>query len=486
MSAYFTKDAGRDVIIIGAGFSKAISNAMPLLNDLSGTAIQCLAEREASPEVPFLEGTHANVELAMTYLSQRHPWLSEVDYLHNRARSLGIMQAIGHEIEQRTLDVVAGPCPPWLQRFVHWLHYRRAVVITLNYDTLLERAFSLIETGSTRNATHYYLAPSVLYPISFRAVQGGMGADAVPTTELLKLHGSTNWRYSGRTSYFGEAIELRPISGWRTDDNERARSQVLTGRVPLLIPPVADKVGYFENEDVHHLWMRAADAIRKAKRIICIGYSLPETDLTMRFLLQSNDPGQPVEFIVVNRDEKAPDHYRTLLPRSFSVTDGFARDDAVPAFACALFSDPFNVTEGAGCGEGSLLQGAVRKHLEVGKELVACETGEKFHVENIDEFGITVLICDTHVPLPLPWGALERVLLEVKQIQETEPHRPYLEISGSGYEDYDEPSSVHMVMSQWVNRASARWATAVLQAAGLVRIESPYGFDVVTLNTTPD
>lgn len=51
-----------DVILLGAGFSKAISQSMPLLNDLS---------EELKSKVSDVPGN--NVEHWMTYLSQSYP-----------------------------------------------------------------------------------------------------------------------------------------------------------------------------------------------------------------------------------------------------------------------------------------------------------------------------------------------------------------------------------------------------------------------------
>jgi hypothetical protein len=61
-----------DVFILGAGFSKAISDAMPVLNDLSVEVKQRLPELEKV--ATFLPD---NIELWLTFLSQKHPWLSE-------------------------------------------------------------------------------------------------------------------------------------------------------------------------------------------------------------------------------------------------------------------------------------------------------------------------------------------------------------------------------------------------------------------------
>jgi len=119
-----------DVFLLGAGFSKAISDKMPLLVDLS------VALREEIDLPDYVTNLGDNVEYLMTYLSQDQPWVSVDGNLVHRAKFLRLTRAIGALINHRTSDVLQANCPEWLVKLVHWWHTERAHVITLNYDTL--------------------------------------------------------------------------------------------------------------------------------------------------------------------------------------------------------------------------------------------------------------------------------------------------------------------------------------------------------------
>ena len=131
-----------DIFVLGAGFSRAISDSMPLMRDLGCRVANRLEGYRRI--APLFDG---DVELAMTFLAQGHPWLAESERLRNRALFLEISGAIAREVDAATEEVLSHLWPEWLIRFVHYLHDHRCTVITLNYDTLLERAFQTIELG---------------------------------------------------------------------------------------------------------------------------------------------------------------------------------------------------------------------------------------------------------------------------------------------------------------------------------------------------
>ena len=131
---------GRDVFILGAGVLESHRHA-----DADNGRAWCGGERRGLQEVTSLSSAIPNslgdnIELWMTYLSQPQPWLREPDIdLH---RSLGgrIRQSIAAVIEERTAQASASLAPDWLCRLILSWHRREAVVITLNYDTLVEKA----------------------------------------------------------------------------------------------------------------------------------------------------------------------------------------------------------------------------------------------------------------------------------------------------------------------------------------------------------
>lgn len=61
-----------EVFVLGAGFSRAISSAMPLMSDL-GFEVATRIDREND-----LERFGGNLETWMDYLAERHPWVDRV------------------------------------------------------------------------------------------------------------------------------------------------------------------------------------------------------------------------------------------------------------------------------------------------------------------------------------------------------------------------------------------------------------------------
>jgi len=197
--------------------------------------------------------------------------------LRNKALFLDASEAIALEIEACTGDVLGHLWPEWLVRFVHYLHDHRCTVVTLNYDTLLERAFQTIELGQdARGKPDDYLDRRALFPIAFEAT--GLGFVTPLTAAVLKMHGSANWLYSGRSEYFGEPLRYRHLAGWSADDLITSGPE-LAGRLPLVVPPVADKLGYFQNEAIQYLWSYANAALpsRHSLKTTLLSHLRPET-----------------------------------------------------------------------------------------------------------------------------------------------------------------------------------------------------------------
>ena len=213
----------RDVFILGAGFSRAIATPMPTMVELGAEVRERLAEVTGfSSAIPDSLGD--NIELWMTYLSQPQPWLREPEI--DLYRSLGgrIRRCIAAVIEDRTVLASASIAPEWLRRLILAWHRREAVVITLNYDTLVEKAARDLRVSEKISV----LQPADIYPPYFanivsRSGAGLWGEEDLRTFRLLKLHGSVNWHYSGREDFHGETIFFSDVPEFGPPGDEAAR-----------------------------------------------------------------------------------------------------------------------------------------------------------------------------------------------------------------------------------------------------------------------
>ena len=197
------KENMRDVFILGAGFSKAINSSMPTMEELSKKVI---AKLNDSP-FPIHEKLYRlgdNIESWMTYLSQPQPWLPEEDHLRNKALATEIRRHISDIISDLTMLSMESPAPEWLPSLIEHWHLQRCTVITLNYDTLIERASRDVPRESSPKIFEYHTYPPYFSNVASRHESAfGFGASKLETFSYLKLHGSTNWYYSGRDSFYG-------------------------------------------------------------------------------------------------------------------------------------------------------------------------------------------------------------------------------------------------------------------------------------------
>lgn len=299
-----------DVFILGAGFSKAVHSSMPLLTELSVKVREQL-ERDGKLPPPLLN-LGDNVELWLTYLSQPQPWLKEYDNLQNRALFLRMTETIGKVLHTSTIETVSRGCPDWLRDLVQRWDNDKSSVITFNYDTLIERA-----------ALTFDIVPQHIYPVPLTSVRRvpEWGSDPKKSFRLFKLHGSANWYYSGAESFYGEVLYYGHVAPWGEASNEVERESTLAAsdKVSLVVPPTTEKVRYFQHETLRQIWCKASEALSAAAHIYCVGYSLPLTDLGIRFFLQHSRPMQKVSFQIVNKDQTLVEHYKKLLGNSYNI-----------------------------------------------------------------------------------------------------------------------------------------------------------------------
>jgi len=91
-------------------------------------------------------------------------------------------------------------------------YQNRSSVITLNYDTLVERVAGMQSWKLSRGIPTGLLYPIPLTPAAQRG-QTQLTPGPVETFKLFKLHGSINWFYSGASDFFGETLYFVPCLG---------------------------------------------------------------------------------------------------------------------------------------------------------------------------------------------------------------------------------------------------------------------------------
>lgn len=208
------------------------------------------------------------------------------------------------------------------------------VVITFNWDTLMDRALAA-ESG-WRIEEGYGVAPFRVFRDGWKVPATGQPS---PSPRILKLHGSTNWitaypmieggrtiltheldpatlhvfesasepypcyagRYMngyepfsygyyppnlldvpGKAAPKGYAIlSVRPRVPWKPEGGATSEGLVSS---PLIIPPVRQKTYEVFGGLFSSLWASAEDALSAVDDVVVIGYSFPRTDKMTREL----------------------------------------------------------------------------------------------------------------------------------------------------------------------------------------------------------
>lgn len=301
--------------MLGAGFSRALSSAMPMMKDLS-TAVRRHLKALRRPEIPEAKTPIAqDFEQWLSYLVETPPWLSDADQARNQAAFFEVSQAVASVLTSKQNEAVTIRRKSWLEPLIiHW-EKTDARVITFNYDLLVELAWKVFVAG-----IHSYgdwsdplrLYPAPITPIGVRA--GNALAELRPPNglQLLKLHGSLNWRYTGPRGTPGDTIYGISLKGgewsaeglrWIPDQAE----QLSVDLKAMIVPPAAVKSPYYSNGTLQSLWRSAAAAIGEAEELVMVGFSLPPTDLLVSSLLSTNLPSTS-RITPVNRSG-------TILPR---------------------------------------------------------------------------------------------------------------------------------------------------------------------------
>jgi hypothetical protein len=275
------------VFVLGAGFSKAISADMPLVSGLGEELSDVLARLQGTATATFPPTPDA--ELLLTSLAADQPFLTESENLRNRALFLEVSGWLGLHLFECQQHVLGSSLPGWLAELVTAWHRRRATVITLNYDTLIESA---VQTLGLTDTDGRLTTPSHTYqhPVAFEA-SGRADADRYDHRDSLrisKLHGSLSWY---RTSE-GQVVDLEL---WKDTFNsgQRMTASDLAARTigldsPLIVPPVLVKDGQLDHRVVRTNWRRAHEALANATTIAVLGYSMPTGDSQMASLLGTN------------------------------------------------------------------------------------------------------------------------------------------------------------------------------------------------------
>jgi hypothetical protein len=187
-------------------------------------------------------------------------------------------------------------------------------IITLNYDLVVE-SFLRRRFGCFNYCLG--LQPEQIESPSMRIDEG---------VHLLKLHGSINWRECTDTNgstkppcgkfFIYEAHSL-PAYGYGV---ARVCNCGIGSLRTKIIPPVFLKLS--TDAILRSIWRTSVYDLRKANRLIIIGYSLPSYDVAVQEMIRlACMANQDLEVIICNPDLGVRNNYKFLEKRGFKFYD---------------------------------------------------------------------------------------------------------------------------------------------------------------------
>jgi NAD-dependent SIR2 family protein deacetylase len=185
-----------------------------------------------------------------------------------------------------------------------WL--KQTTFLSLNYDTFIDDAFK--HYGISRGN---HTLPD--YGVAFTPEPHSNGQPFPRLGLLLKFHGSLNWAHCtacGTLSLFPHHRFFHQVdqAPWHSRCSECHEL-----RVSVIIPPTFFKV--MSNFFLQQIWKRAEEELKQAQRIVFCGYSFPDADMHIKYLLKRaevNRTGPPPTVFIVNEHEGKTDQQREM------------------------------------------------------------------------------------------------------------------------------------------------------------------------------
>jgi hypothetical protein len=314
-------------VILGAGFSHVAG--LPLTRNLFDTGGDLPRSQSA-----VAENNHREVFRAYKSWRQTHPdanaeqWLGELYDLKDggppqMSQGTTWSKAIRFALA-RLVDLPVGKnshyyygictphCDPVHRRF--WdlaeTQFGVRVVVSLNYDIMVEQALHSEDTGHRAAPRCYYGGFQYVQVVrkmtdvtkkQFDLVQ--LGNEIV----LYKLHGSVNWAWEPHASTLKIHDDVRAV--FRKDDKFGT---------PAIIPPIPEKAmppGFSQ------IWDEARRSLLKSSRWIVCGYSLPDYDQALRRFFKGilSEQQQTVILVLAPDSSVLVERWREISPKHVQI-----------------------------------------------------------------------------------------------------------------------------------------------------------------------
>ncbi len=199
---------------------------------------------------------------------------------------------------------------------------KNIVFVSTNYDILIDNALTEMRAHGI----------DLDYGVEFRNFdEGGWGRPALDSrVQLFKPHGSLNWLFCPTCNELEITPEEKGVVTRLLISNfaRAACPHCQSVYSPLIVPPTFYKD--MNNVFLSQVWNRTDVALRKVSHIVFCGYSFPDADIHIKYLLKraQTNRAAPLRITVVNNHPKKKpaeaqqegDRYKRFLGGNVSYT----------------------------------------------------------------------------------------------------------------------------------------------------------------------
>jgi hypothetical protein len=175
--------------------------------------------------------------------------------------------------------------------------------ISLNYDILIDNALvNLYPDYDLDYGVYFINFDNSTNPDQWKRPRPG---EAV---HLYKLHGSLNWLYCPTCRSLALTPKEKGAAKLAFEPSKCRDCQSFM--IPIIIPPTFFKI--MSNFYLQQVWHEAEKALRQAERIFFCGYSFPDADIHIKYLLKRVEVnrGSTPEIYIINNYEERSCHQR--------------------------------------------------------------------------------------------------------------------------------------------------------------------------------
>ena len=337
----------RKVYVTGAGFSRAFNPSSPLqIDDYDNVdlATKFSYLPHARSLVDDERRNHRNGLINIEKLMSRVDDLMPYDYASGAADEFTFLLI---ELKQRLLNRIrqtreTNETRDEINVFARHCIAEAATCITFNYDDLLDEALYRVSESDPRLPWHPTTGYGFTCNPSTRLVKSTYASPEWQSQmQLLKLHGSINWRPKLGSPEPHSLDSIVHHENWLSgfDDprllNVNDVEQHLEN-IPVIIPPVLSKSGLISQPILRLVWRHALQRLVEADEVIFIGYSLPDNDSAARTLFSEalvDIPSSAIHVVGLCENEfeslTFKLHYKTVLGRLDIPDHQFHLDGAI-------------------------------------------------------------------------------------------------------------------------------------------------------------